>query len=168
MDAYGAYALRHPEKLKFVAVAEPNEARRSAMAAAHHIPPDRCFDDWKPLLALGKIADSCLVCTQDRFHVEPAEAALKLGYHVLCEKPMHPEAEALRGAGGGGKGLGQNAHHLPCPAVFALLHPDQEAPGRRTYRPGGCRCSISSPWAFSTRRTASSGATGAAAARAAP
>lgn len=94
MDAYGAYALRHPEKLKFVAVAEPNEARRSAMAAAHHIPPDRCFDDWKPLLALGKIADSCLVCTQDRFHVEPAEAALKLGYHVLCEKPMHPEAEA--------------------------------------------------------------------------
>ena len=55
MDAYGAYALRHPEKLKFVAVAEPNEARRSAMAAAHHIPPDRCFDDWKPLWRWGKL-----------------------------------------------------------------------------------------------------------------
>ena len=48
MDAYGAYALRHPEKLKFVAVAEPNEARRSAMAAAHHIPPDR-FWRWGKL-----------------------------------------------------------------------------------------------------------------------
>ena len=79
MDAYGAYALRHPEKLKFVAVAEPNEARRSAMAAAHHIPPDRCFDDWKPLLALGKIADRCRVCTKDRSQVETPEEALKLG-----------------------------------------------------------------------------------------
>src|SRR5699024_8110719 len=73
-------------------VAEPDPARRAAMAEAHHIPPERCFADWRPLLALGKIADGCMVCTQDRDHVEPATAALRLGYHVLCEKPMHPEA----------------------------------------------------------------------------
>lgn len=92
MDAYGAYALQHPEKMRVVAVAEPDPARRAAMAEAHHIPPERCFADWRPLLALGKIADGCMVCTQDRDHVEPATAALQLGYHVLCEKPMHPEA----------------------------------------------------------------------------
>ena len=92
MDAYGAYALQHPEKIRVAAVAEPDPARRAAMAEAHHIPPERCFADWRPLLALGKIADGCMVCTQDRDHVEPATAALRLGYHVLCEKPMHPEA----------------------------------------------------------------------------
>lgn len=94
MDAYAAYALQNPGRMRVVAVAEPRQDRRAAMARAHQIPPERCFDDWRPLLALGKIADCCLVCTQDRQHVAPAEAALALGYHVLCEKPMHPEAKA--------------------------------------------------------------------------
>ena len=93
MDAYAAYALQYPQRFRVVAVAEPDEARRTAMARSHKIPPERCFADWRPLLALGKIADCAMVCTQDRYHVEPAEAALKLGYHVLCEKPMHPEAD---------------------------------------------------------------------------
>ena len=93
MDAYAAYALQYPQRFRVVAVAEPDAARRTAMARSHKIPPERCFADWRPLLALGKIADCAMVCTQDRYHVEPAEAALKLGYHVLCEKPMHPEAD---------------------------------------------------------------------------
>ena len=167
MDAYGAYALRHPEKLKFVAVAEPNEARRSAMAAAHHIPPERCFSHWEPLLALGKIADSCLVCTQDRFHVEPAEAALKLGYHVLCEKPMHPEAEACVALVEAAKASGKTltiCHVLRYSPFFIQIKKLLDA-GRSAR---WCRCSTSSPWAFSIRRTASSGATGETAARAAP
>ena len=40
------------------------------------------------------MADACLVCTQDNMHTEPCMEALKLGYHVLLEKPIaQTEAE---------------------------------------------------------------------------
>ena len=87
-DAYGPYALQHPDEIRFVAVAEPNDARRARFAVAHGIPPERQFRTWEDLLALGKIADTALVCTLDRLHLEPAVAVLEAGYDVLLEKPM--------------------------------------------------------------------------------
>jgi hypothetical protein len=39
MTAYGKYALKYPEKLKFVAVAEPIKFRREKFAQLHEIPP---------------------------------------------------------------------------------------------------------------------------------
>ncbi len=91
---YAAYALAHPKAFRIVAVAEPNEARRAALCVAHGIPPERAFADWRALLAQEKMADSALVCTQDRQHAEPTKAALEKGYHVLCEKPMSADAAA--------------------------------------------------------------------------
>ncbi len=87
-DAYGPYAVQHPDEIRFVAVAEPNDARRERFAAAHGIPAGRQFRTWEDLLALGKIADTALVCTLDRLHLEPAVAVLEAGYDVLLEKPM--------------------------------------------------------------------------------
>jgi predicted dehydrogenase len=87
-EAYGPYALAHPDEIRFVAVAEPNDARRARFAAAHNIPAQRQFHTWEDLLALGKIADIALVCTLDRLHLEPAVAVLEAGYDVLLEKPM--------------------------------------------------------------------------------
>jgi len=86
--AYGPYALAHPDEMRFVAVAEPHEARRARFAQAHAIPPERQFRTWEDLLAQGQIADAALVCTLDRLHVEPTVAALEAGYDVLLEKPM--------------------------------------------------------------------------------
>jgi predicted dehydrogenase len=87
-EAYGAWALKNKDKIRFVAVAEPNEARRTLFAKEHNIPVEMCFSDWKDLIAKGLLADACLVCTQDTMHTEPCMAALKMGYHVLLEKPM--------------------------------------------------------------------------------
>jgi predicted dehydrogenase len=87
-EAYGPYALAHPDEIRFVAVGEPNDARRAQFAAAHRIPAERQFRTWEDLLAPGKIADAALVCTLDRLHLEPAVAALEAGYDVLLEKPM--------------------------------------------------------------------------------
>ena len=87
-EAYGAYALDHPDQVRFVAVAEPHEARRTRFAQAHGIPPERQFHTWEDLIAEGQIADAALVCTLDRLHVAPAVAALEAGYDVLLEKPM--------------------------------------------------------------------------------
>jgi len=37
-NAYGPYALEYPDKLKFVAVAEPIKTRREKFAKLHRIP----------------------------------------------------------------------------------------------------------------------------------
>jgi len=87
-EAYGGYALAHPEEIDFVAVAEPHPVRRARFAQVHDIPAERQFGTWEELLAKGKIADAALVCTLDRLHVGPTVAALQAGYDVLLEKPM--------------------------------------------------------------------------------
>ena len=52
-----------------------------------------CFTDYKDLLALGKIADFAMICTQDKMHIEPALMAIDLGYDLLLEKPVAPTPE---------------------------------------------------------------------------
>ena len=95
-EIYGQWMRRHPQRARVVAVAEPNEARRVAMAREHALPAERCFADWRELLAGPRIADACLVTTQDRGHTEPAIAALEAGYTVLLEKPMATTPEECR------------------------------------------------------------------------
>ncbi|MDL2293336.1 Gfo/Idh/MocA family oxidoreductase [Ruminococcaceae bacterium OttesenSCG-928-D13] len=85
---YAPYALKYPQEVAFVGVAEPNEARRNAFAEAHGLAPESCFADWPDLLAAGIEADGVIVATQDRQHYEPVLAGLRSGLHVLCEKPM--------------------------------------------------------------------------------
>lgn len=93
---YGPYALRHPDQLRFVAVAEPIAQRRERFAAQHAIPPENVFETWEPLLARPPMARAALVCTQDQYHTAPTLAALQAGYDVLLEKPMATTAEECR------------------------------------------------------------------------
>ncbi|MDP4501749.1 Gfo/Idh/MocA family oxidoreductase [Nonomuraea sp. G32] len=76
-----------------VAVAEPDQDRRSDFAAEHGIPVERAFADWRDLLAGERLADAVIVATQDRLHLQPAVRAAELGYHILLEKPMAPTEE---------------------------------------------------------------------------
>lgn len=93
-DSYGPYALQSESALKdqprlrFVAVAEPDPARRERFARQHNLPPERQFTTWEELLSLPQMGEAALVCTQDWQHTAPALAALRAGYHVLLEKPM--------------------------------------------------------------------------------
>jgi predicted dehydrogenase len=93
---YGAYALRHPQRLRFVAVAEPEEARRRRFQRAHAIPDSLAFTRWEDLLDGGRRAQAAFVCGPDRTHAAPALRALQSGYHLLLEKPMSPLAEECR------------------------------------------------------------------------
>ncbi len=86
--AYGAFAERHPEQVRFVAVAEPDPERRARFAARHGLPPEYTFERWEDVLAAAPLAPALVCCTQDRQHVAPTLAALAAGYHVLLEKPM--------------------------------------------------------------------------------
>ena len=81
------------DKFEVVAVAEPIDSRREHVKSLHNIPDELCFTDYKPLLALGKIADIAIIATMDRQHFEPAMMAISLKYHLLLEKPIAPTAE---------------------------------------------------------------------------
>lgn len=89
--AYAPYALEYPHELQIIAVADPNSERRERLADAHEIMVENRFQTWEEMLDTGQIADIAIICTQDRFHYEPTVKALKLGYHVLLEKPMSPD-----------------------------------------------------------------------------
>ena len=90
--AYGAYALRHPDEVRFVAVAEPDDGRRRRFAEAHAIPPDRQFRSWAEVAARPRLAPALVNATQDRTHRQSALALLAAGYHMLLEKPIAPTA----------------------------------------------------------------------------
>ena len=90
---YSELMAKLPEQYKVVAIAEPIESRRNHVKQLHNIPDEYCFDDYTPLLALGKIADVAVICTMDRQHFEPAMMAIELGYDLLLEKPIAPTAQ---------------------------------------------------------------------------
>lgn len=89
---YGAYALRNPQRMRVVALAEPREERRNATAAEHGLSSERVFADWRELFASQSEAQVAVIATSDTEHVEPALAALAAGQHVLLEKPMALDA----------------------------------------------------------------------------
>lgn len=49
---------------------------------------DMLFDDWKDIAERPKFADAVVVSVLDQLHAELVEVFSKLGYHILCEKPM--------------------------------------------------------------------------------
>ncbi len=85
---YGEWARRHPDRLRFVAVADPDPARRDAFGDLHGIPTSRRFPGGDELWAAGRLATAAFVATPDRSHLTDAANALTAGYEVLVEKPV--------------------------------------------------------------------------------
>ncbi len=93
-NAYGQFALEHPQEVSVVGVAEPDPIRRERFVRLHDIAPDMVFDDWQSLLASGKrLAPTIINTTMDRVHYESTLQMLDAGYDVLLEKPMTPLLE---------------------------------------------------------------------------
>jgi predicted dehydrogenase len=124
-DAYGPYALQHPDQIRFTAVAEPHDERRRRFAQAHGIPPERQFRTWQDLYAQGQIARALVNCTLDRQHLDSTLPALEMGYDVLLEKPMANtlagNVRLVRTAGQRGRLL-MICHVLRYTTFFATLH----------------------------------------------
>ncbi len=94
---YARWAAAHPDRLRVVAVAEPDDASRGAVATEHGIAPEHVFRDWAECLARPRLADVAIIATPDTLHVLPALAAFERGYDVLLEKPIAPTpAECVR------------------------------------------------------------------------
>lgn len=95
-NAYGLELLNMKDRAKVVAVADIDPERLSLAGDAHEVPKDMRFPSAEALLAMPKLADAMLICTQDRQHVPHAVAALKKGYDVMLEKPISPRLEDLQ------------------------------------------------------------------------
>ncbi|HMO31931.1 MAG TPA: Gfo/Idh/MocA family oxidoreductase [Lacibacter sp.] len=85
---YADYALKNPDELNIVAVAEPNAKRRYRASLLHKIPSGQCYTDWKQVFEQARFADAVIIATPDALHTEPCLAALENGYDVLLEKPI--------------------------------------------------------------------------------
>lgn len=97
-DVYGRWAIRHPDRARVVAVADPRSAWRDPFAEQAKVPPENRFDDWRSLLAdAARLAlDAVVVALPDSEHVEPALAAAELDLDILLEKPAASTPQDLR------------------------------------------------------------------------
>lgn len=82
------YALTHPDELRIIGVADPNEFRRNNVAEAHNIPKEFCFNSADELADVPKFADAAINGTMDHQHVPTTISLLRAGYDVLLEKPI--------------------------------------------------------------------------------
>jgi len=85
---YCGLAARLPHRYQVVAAADPNPVRVEQVRELSRNPAFRSFASDRELFAAGKLADVCIIGTQDAYHVEPALRALELGYDLLLEKPI--------------------------------------------------------------------------------
>jgi len=92
-NAYSVHAVKYPEELRIVGVAEPDFIRRREYQVKHNLPEDKCFATWQDVFAKDKWADTVMICTQDAMHYMPAMAAIEKGYDILLEKPIAPTAK---------------------------------------------------------------------------
>jgi hypothetical protein len=73
--------------VKLVAVAEVDMKRLEQVQGAH--PDVKVYQDWRQLLEKeGRNLDSVNVSTPDHMHAPIAAAAMQMGKHVYCQKPL--------------------------------------------------------------------------------
>ena len=102
--------------VKVVGVAEPRAYYRKKMIKEHDIQPDKVFRTWQQLAKQPKLADAVFICTMDAMHEKGMLALAKLGYHILLEKPMAPNAKACVNIYKAAKEAQKNGKH------FAVCH----------------------------------------------
>jgi hypothetical protein len=81
-----------------VALCDVDEAKCAEQRAKY--PKAKFYRDWRELLDKEQNIDAVMVSTPDHLHALVASAAIKLGKHVYCQKPLTQtvyEARYLRG-----------------------------------------------------------------------
>ena len=69
------------------AICDPDTALLEAVCEEFQIPAERCFTDYRAMLAAHAI-NAVIIASPDMVHREQVEAFLAAGVHILCEKPL--------------------------------------------------------------------------------
>jgi predicted dehydrogenase len=86
-----------PHRYRVIAAADPNPKRLALVKALSQNPDFRGFETDAELFAAGRLADVCIIGTQDSYHVTPALRAMELGYDILLEKPIATDPSEILG-----------------------------------------------------------------------
>ncbi len=95
---YAREALRFPEAMRIVGVADPDPAHLQMARELFHVPPERCYASAEALAQAEPFADAAINGTMDPLHVLTTLPLLRRGYDVLLEKPFavnQAEADTL-------------------------------------------------------------------------
>lgn len=95
-NVYGGYAVKYPDQLDIVGVAEPIAIRNERYAQKHNIKEENRFTSWEQVFERPKFADAIIITTPDNLHYGPCMKALAMGYDVLLEKPIAPTEKECR------------------------------------------------------------------------
>ncbi len=93
---YGNFAVKFPDELDIIGVAEPNEFRNERYAKRHQIADKNRFKTWEDVFKQPKFADAVIISTPDDLHYAPCMKALEMGYDILLEKPIAPTEKECR------------------------------------------------------------------------
>lgn len=92
--SHHAQAWGEADGARLVAICSARPGR--GQEAARSMPGVEGFDDWRRMLDEAR-PDVLVIASQPDAHAEPAIAALDMGIHVLCEKPLTGHvADAIR------------------------------------------------------------------------
>jgi len=92
---YSNYAKIHGDKMKLIAVVDPNELHRNELAKSHDIPENMRFKSVEDFISAGIECDIVINATIDNIHCSTTEPLLRAGYDVLMEKPITSSAKEL-------------------------------------------------------------------------
>ena len=86
---FGQYALNMPHRTKFVAVLEPDAAKRKKFAALHGIPESQCFADSETFFSRAAAEiEGVVIATLEDQRLEPVFRSMRRNWHILVEKPL--------------------------------------------------------------------------------
>lgn len=88
-----ARQIQKSGRARIVAVAEIKADRREQAMRELGLTEKDMYNHADELLQAGRLADACIIATQDRDHYDEAIKALNLHYDLLLEKPISPSAE---------------------------------------------------------------------------
>ena len=94
--AYSGYALDHPDKMKVVAIAEPDPIRRRRYSQLHGIRPEMQFTSFEDVVNRPPLAQAAINGTMDQLHHRSTIPLLEAGYDVLLEKPIAQTEQHVR------------------------------------------------------------------------
>src|SRR2546423_15351410 len=86
--AYGAFAERNPDEARFVAVVEPDDARRARFANAHGIPAERQFRSREEIAGRPPLAPGLITATLEPTHRASTLGRLAAGYALRLPQPI--------------------------------------------------------------------------------
>ncbi len=92
---YAELAMKQPDKLKIVGVADPNPFRCEKARKMFGFPKENCFSSADELASAPKFADAIINGTMDHQHAETAIPLLKKSYDMLLEKPFAVNLEEM-------------------------------------------------------------------------